>query len=85
MATSTTTIRGVIRSVSHAASSRNGNPTYRITLDDGMSYLTETDGSIGYGATNFRPHSARGSHYVELTMHGQRIVDIRGIEFRPVP
>ena len=48
------TITGQIVSVEHAATSRNGNPTYRVTLEDGTSFLTETDGSVGYAATNFR-------------------------------
>jgi hypothetical protein len=44
-----------ITDVQHAATSRAGNPTYRITADDGTTYLTETDGSVGYGARNFLP------------------------------
>jgi hypothetical protein len=46
--------------VQHVATSRAGNPTYRLTLDDGTSYLTETDGSVGYGARNFLPHHLNG-------------------------
>jgi hypothetical protein len=42
--------------VQHVATSRAGNPTHRLTLDDGTTYLTETDGSVGYGTRNFLPH-----------------------------
>ena len=52
-------IQGNVASVDHAATSRNGNPTYRVTLTDGRSYLTATDASVGYSATNYRPHSLR--------------------------
>src|SRR5665648_1201426 len=57
--TNTTNITGSVASVDHAATSRNGNPTDRVTLTDGRSYLTATDASVGYSATNYRPHSLR--------------------------
>ena len=51
------TVTGDVKSVEHVATSRNGNPTYRVTLTNGWSYLTATDAQVGYAATNYRPHS----------------------------
>jgi hypothetical protein len=67
----TTTIRGIVATVEHAATSRNNNPTYRVTLDDGRTFLTETDGSVGYGATNFRP-DRQGEPFVTTLTIGAR-------------
>jgi hypothetical protein len=49
------TVIGHILTIEHETTSRMGNPTYRVTLTDGQWWLTETNGSIGYGATNYRP------------------------------
>lgn len=72
------TTTGDVATVEHAATSRMGNPTYRVTLTDGRSYLTETDGQVGYKATNYRPHSlCRPVVHVTLTLTGRgRIVDM---------
>lgn len=59
MARKTHTVTGNVQSVDHHGTSLYGNPTYRVTLDDGRSYLTQVDGSVGYSVTNFRPHSLR--------------------------
>lgn len=48
-------VRGNVKSVDHVASSRAGNPTYRVYLTDGQSFLTATDYYIAAG--NFRRHS----------------------------
>ena len=61
------TTTGDVDTVDHVATSRNGNPTYRVTLTDGRSFLTETDGSVGYAATNYRPRRGQLSPVV-LTM-----------------
>ncbi len=72
-----TELVSTIKTVEHAATSRMGNPTYRVTLDDGRSYLTETDGSIGYAATNYRPRWSQSSEPVTLFINGRgRIVNI---------
>jgi hypothetical protein len=55
----TTEVVGDVAEVEHAGTSTDGNPTYRVRLVDGRSMLTETDGAVGYGATNFRRHSDR--------------------------
>lgn len=47
-----------ILAVEHDSTSRMGNPTYRIITPDG-SYRTPTNGSVGYGAGNFRPRAER--------------------------
>ena len=69
--TVTTKITGEIAQIDRVATSRNGNPTYRVTLIDGRSYLTETDGSVGYEAANYRPRRGEPSH-VEITLYGKR-------------
>lgn len=85
MAQSIRTEPGDVESIEHAATSRMGNPTYRVTLTNGVSLLTETDGGIGYAATNFRPHSLNDPKVtVVLTLNGRaRIVDITRVNERP--
>lgn len=75
----TTYILGRIDDVEHAATSRNGNPTYRLKLDDGRTFLTVTDGGIGYAATNYRPRRHLGpADVVRLYVDGRgRVWDIR--------
>jgi hypothetical protein len=69
------TVTGDVAQVDHVATSRSGNPTYRVRLTDGRSYLTATDASVGYGATNYRPHSLRAPvSPVVLTLERGRIV-----------
>ncbi len=68
-----TKVRGEVASVKHVATSRSGNPTYRVTLADGRSWLTETDGAVGYGARNVAP--SHGEHHtVTLTIRRGRII-----------
>lgn len=73
------TITGKIARVERYATSTNGNPTYEVALEDGRVYRTETDGQIGYGITNYRPHSMRETREVEITLHGkrERIIAVR--------
>ena len=77
----TTTTRGTVESIDHAATSRNGNPTYRVTLTDGRSFLTETDGSVGYAATNYRPDRRHPDAGVALTLGlRSRVVSIERVD-----
>jgi len=46
------TITTIFRGAEYVRTSRNGNPTFRVVTDDGT-YLTETDGSIGYSIGNY--------------------------------
>jgi hypothetical protein len=64
----TTTETVVLASIDHAATSHNGNPTYRLTCDDGRTYLTETDGGVGYEATNYRSGYRRHDPRIVLTI-----------------
>lgn len=48
-------VEGSVQSVDHVSASHAGNPTYRVILTDGQSFLTATD--YGIPAGNFRPHS----------------------------
>jgi hypothetical protein len=60
------TVIGIIRSVDRKSTSRMGNPTYKITMEDGIEYVTQTNGAVGYGATNYRPrleHRRRREHH----------------------
>lgn len=55
-----------------------GNPTYQVTLTNGLNYLTETNGGIGYAVNNYSPHSTRNPYpavILTLTRAG-RITDI---------
>lgn len=70
--TVTTTTTGEIAQIERVATSRNGNPTYRVYLTDGRSFLTETDGSVGYSVTNYRPRRGESSTPVVLTIYGKR-------------
>jgi hypothetical protein len=69
-------VTGEVASVEHAATSRNGNPTYRITLASGESLLTATDASCGYSATNYRPRRDEVSSVLLHLTRGGRIVRI---------
>ena len=69
MARKTTTTTGTIVSVEHAATSRMGNPTYRIKLEDGREFLTETDGQIGYAAQNYAPRRHLDGEPTPATLH----------------
>jgi hypothetical protein len=72
------TVTGDVAQVDHVATSGSGNPTYRVRLVDGRSFLTKTDGGIGYSATNYRPHSLnRPVSPVVLTLRRGRIIDIK--------
>ena len=76
---------GHITRVTREGTSRNGNPTYRVAIRvadavcDG-SFLTQTDGSIGYAADNYRPDSREdGTRQNILHVNGRgRIVNITG-------
>lgn len=72
------TIVANIVSIDRVGASRNGNPTYRLTADDGRNWLTQTDGSIGYEADNYRPRRAVVQR-LALTLNGRGRVT--GIEF----
>lgn len=68
---------GKITTVEHAGTSRNGNPTYRIVLEDGRKFLTKTDSSIGYAATNFRPRWQDEPRTATIVTDGRgRVVDL---------
>ena len=41
-----------ILTIERERSSRNGNPRWRVTFDNGTSMRTEVDGSVGYGIEN---------------------------------
>lgn len=71
---------GEIVEVSHVGTSRDGNPTYRLTLTDGRAYLTETDSASGWSAPNYRPrrHWGQRGLLVTLHLHGQRVTQIEG-------
>lgn len=69
---------GDVASVEHSGTSRNGNPSYRITLADGRAFVTASDASCGYSATNYRP--TRGAtRRVALTLSRGRVVDITDV------
>ncbi len=73
----TTTTTGVVQSVERAGTSRSGNPTYRLTLTDGRQFLTATDSTVGYEATNWAPGRRNAAPAVVLTLNGRgRVVDI---------
>lgn len=63
---------GTITDIERAASSRNGNPSWFITLDNGTRYRTETDGSVGYAVWD---GMVGESHTLTLTRAG-RVRDI---------
>lgn len=72
-----TTVSGDVAQVDHVGTSVNGNPTYRIRLADGTSYLTGTDAGVGYAATNYRPRRGIPSPVV-LTLDGRgRVVGMK--------
>lgn len=72
MSDAPTIIRGIVSTVEHASTSRNNNPTYRVTLDDGQTFLTVTDAQVGYAATNFRPNRREEEPFVTLlTVNGR--------------
>lgn len=76
MASKETKVEAFVMQVDHVGTSRNGNPTYSITVEGGNVYRTETDGQVGYGATNYRPSHRDGYQPVAvvLTLNGQRRV-----------
>jgi hypothetical protein len=81
MAKAPRTKTGNVDTVEHAGTSHMGNPTYRVTFTDGRSYLTETDGSIGYAATNYRPHSLNEPVVtVVATFRGGRIIKMERVD-----
>lgn len=63
---------GTVTDIERAASSRNGNPSWFITLDNGTRYRTETDGAVGYVVGNV---SVGETHTLTLTRAG-RVCDI---------
>lgn len=65
------TTTGIVAAVELAGASQSGNLTYRITLDDGRTFLTLTDGQVGYAATNYRPSSDQAPREVVLTLDGR--------------
>jgi hypothetical protein len=66
-----------ITQVERVGTSRNGNPTYRIYTTTGDTFLTETDGQIGYAATNYRPRRDEKFTPVKLTLIARnRVTDI---------
>jgi hypothetical protein len=52
----TRTVEGNVVSVDRVGTSRDGNPTYDITMEGGAIYRTSVDASVGYAAPNYRPH-----------------------------
>lgn len=86
MATPEFKVTGRITNVERVGTSTNGNPTHAITIrtPDGSTstYRTETDGSVGYGAQNYHPHSQEHGSPREntLTVRGkrERVVAIDG-------
>jgi hypothetical protein len=62
------TVIGIIRSVDRKSTSRMGNPTYKITMEDGIEYVTQTNGAVGYGATNYRPRHGQAPRLVILSL-----------------
>lgn len=73
------TVTGDVLRIDRAGTSHYGNPSYRITLTNGDSYVTQANAGCGYSAANFRPHSyKRPTVTVTLTLsRAGRITDIR--------
>lgn len=46
--------RGRLTHVERLPASRLGNPRFRLTLDERETFLTQTDGAVGYAVDNFR-------------------------------
>lgn len=70
-----------ITDVTHHTTSSMGNPTYRIHTDDGLSYLTETNGQVGYKADNYRPRRSGETVAAVLTLtQSGRVRDISAAE-----
>lgn len=45
----------IVERVEYSGTSHVGNNTYRVFFQGGTSALTETNGSVGFAATNFAP------------------------------
>ena len=43
---------GVISGITRLKNSRNGNPRWEVTLDNGNTYITMSDGYVGYEIDN---------------------------------
>jgi hypothetical protein len=76
-----TTITARIASTRIVGNSASGNPTHRVTLDDGREYLTEVDGAVSHDIRNHlgQPHLGRPAPLVELTIRRGRITHAREV------
>jgi hypothetical protein len=92
MAANQRTVTGHVLTIEHEATSRMGNPTYRVTLTDGRWWLTETNGGVGYAATNYRPRHHWGDDdpaarpvilHLRTIRGSERITDITREDGRP--
>lgn len=72
----------VIVRVERHSTSYYGNPTYLLHLEDGRTLRTETDGQVGYCATNYAPRSDSPGTPVTLTLTGDKRVRVVGIDAR---
>jgi hypothetical protein len=70
--TSTTT--GIIAHLERLSSSVQGNPRYRVTLEDGRVFTTQSDGQVGYLIGN--PEYRGVPVMLSLTRAG-RVFDVR--------
>lgn len=69
------TIVGVVDTARRAASSRNGNPAYALTVD-GVEYRTAPDAAIAYGLPNLLGPTLDRRPRLFLTLDGRgRIID----------
>ena len=72
-----------IEGVTHHSASYMGNPTMKVYLTDGREFLTSSNSSIGYAASNYRPTLCRHGEWLycdvdlEVTKSG-RVTDIYG-------
>ena len=46
------TVTGKVKHLEHLRPSANGNPRYKITLDNGKTYQLQSDAALGYGIAN---------------------------------
>lgn len=71
--TAPNTDEGVITHIERLNNSVNGNPAYRVHLDNGNVYRTKSDASVSYGINN---GSYRGVTVRLLLTEAHRIWDI---------
>lgn len=59
---------GSVVSCERLSNSRNGNPRYEVTFNDGNWFKTQVDGSVGYEINN--PEWRSGTHIIGLNGWG---------------